>query len=248
VHFNDHHELFLINYFLQFFKYSLFLVLKTVHRDQLPTFFQLIQLRMERHGPGDVNKFYLYFCQHFLPLVVGKKKFDKGMKHGMKLTDIATVSDEAFALLLVDNSEARWLKCFETSLGAVGKLPATKYTFKGQSRIRTGCTVKFHGWNDDGLKQFNALSAMVKQDRRLNGSAFDSAFSDYWSKLQHKTLPQKINFGPPIEAYSDLFDDDNEDGGDDVNIASVGISTASGVSETEEFVESSFQPLETMEL
>jgi hypothetical protein len=184
-------------------------IIETGNIDKIPTFFLLMHLRMERHGPGKVNPSYLFFCQHFLIHVVGKKKFENGLHHGMKLSQIATVSDEAFALLLVENSETRWKRVFEANYGG-GPIPSTKYTFKGSSKVGTGCTIKYHGWSRDGLQQFNDLCAMVKQDRRLHADTFDNAFDDHWNKLHSRQMVQKNNWGPPISVYNDLFECDEE--------------------------------------
>jgi hypothetical protein len=115
------------------------------------------------------------------------------------------VSDEAFALLLIDNSEARWMKLFEAGYEG-GPIPSTKYTFKGSSKVGTGCTTKFHGWSRDGLMQFNDLCSMVLQDRKLHDAMFDHAFQVHWNQEHTKTKVQKNNWGQPITVYNDLFE------------------------------------------
>jgi len=42
-------------------------------------------------------------CNHFLPCVVGKKQWQMQIQAGKKINDIATVSDEAFVLLILQN-------------------------------------------------------------------------------------------------------------------------------------------------
>ena len=42
-------------------------------------------------------------CNHFLPCVVGKKQWRMQLQAGKKINDIATVSDEAFILLILQN-------------------------------------------------------------------------------------------------------------------------------------------------
>ena len=42
-------------------------------------------------------------CNNFLPCVVGKKRWKMQILAGKKVNDIATVSDEAFVLLVLEN-------------------------------------------------------------------------------------------------------------------------------------------------
>jgi len=42
-------------------------------------------------------------CNHFLPCVVGKKRWKMQIHAGKKVNDVATVSDEAFILLVLEN-------------------------------------------------------------------------------------------------------------------------------------------------
>jgi len=42
-------------------------------------------------------------CNHFLPCVVGKKRWKMQIRAGKKVNDVATVSDEAFVLLVLEN-------------------------------------------------------------------------------------------------------------------------------------------------
>ena len=60
----------------------------------------------------DWNPHYLKFCDYFLPSVVGKQKWKK---HRMcnRLSDFVTPSDETFAILLYENSVARWTDLYK---------------------------------------------------------------------------------------------------------------------------------------
>ena len=42
-------------------------------------------------------------CNHFLPCVVGKKRWRMQIQAGKKINEVATVSDEAFVLLILQN-------------------------------------------------------------------------------------------------------------------------------------------------
>ena len=63
---------------------------------ELPSLQDLLMLRSN-------VKCMIVFCDHFLPCIVGKKRWKLQIKQGFKLNSIATVSDEAFMLLLLEN-------------------------------------------------------------------------------------------------------------------------------------------------
>jgi len=91
---------------------------------------------------------------------------------------IATASDEAMALLLLENSETRWMAEYgkrEKGEKVVEKdLPVPLYTSAGQSnKQQKGFTKRYGGWSQDGINRFNQVHEMVKQDRQANGFWFD---------------------------------------------------------------------------
>jgi hypothetical protein len=66
-------------------------------------------MALHRLNNGEINESFVFFCEYFLKSVVASQTFNKGSKNGVALTNIASPSNEAFALLWLDNSEARWL-------------------------------------------------------------------------------------------------------------------------------------------
>jgi len=64
---------------------------------ELPIIDDILKLRKNLKGMN-------VLCNHFLPCVVGKKRWRMQIQAGKKINDIATVSDEAFILLILQNT------------------------------------------------------------------------------------------------------------------------------------------------
>jgi hypothetical protein len=67
---------------------------------------QFLQLRKNR-------KAFQFFCEKFLSVVVGKNKWKDGRLFHHKVSKVATVSDEAMALLHLENNFDRWQRAVD---------------------------------------------------------------------------------------------------------------------------------------
>ena len=72
-----------------------------------------VQLGQVWYDLGDYHQLrakpeaFFNFCMYFLPIVTGRLNFRQD-RVIMAISDIATVSDEAFALLLLENNWDKW--------------------------------------------------------------------------------------------------------------------------------------------
>ena len=73
-------------------------------------------------------------------------------------------SDEAFALLLIENSYERWIDMWENNNKKTSDVPA-KYTNAGVSN-KDGRTRKYCGWSRPGVTRFNELNLAVGRSRQ----------------------------------------------------------------------------------
>jgi hypothetical protein len=123
---------------------------------------------------------YFFFCNTILECVAGKKAWKIQKKQKKISKSCVTVSDEAFALLLLVNS---WDK-FEfiadhPQCEAKGDFPATLYTEK------KGRNKKMRGWSQEGIANFNHLCDCVVKDRQSeNGKHFETAFLKFHTNEQ----------------------------------------------------------------
>ena len=148
-------------FFLSYSK-SFEAVLKRDGHSKVPHSRGILSLR--KLESGEINPSYVYFCQHFLKTVVGMHKFNSNWQV-TKLSDVASSSDEAFGLLLLENSEEKWTFEYEKISQNIeyneADLPSCKYTSGGNNRKQTGFTRRHRGWTQAGFVRFNALVELV---------------------------------------------------------------------------------------
>jgi hypothetical protein len=126
------------------------LVSKELHRnDQLTDLKDIFEMRK------NTNEAYTLFCDNVLSAVVGKNVW-KAKCAGFTVSNIATISDKAFALVLLVNSWDVWSDTEKTGNNK------TRFTRNGAG------TKKNEGWTKEGLVQFNHIAKRVRIDRRAS--------------------------------------------------------------------------------
>ena len=176
------------------------------------------------------------FFERFVPCAT--KKTDWQRRIAVAMTDLdartsdlilCTISDEAFALLLLENSFDRWLDIYRQNKGVVTQERGLKvrkvvsdvapiYTKGGIKYDTPSAEHAVKGWSDAGRSRFNALYGLVKQDRAKN-----SRFELDWLKGQAGATAEsgatnkKTKRNPVVQTVSELFssDDDDDAAGDD---------------------------------
>ena len=116
------------------------------------------------------EKCFFLFCENFLSRVVGITNWRDSCTKST-VSEMATVSDEAFAYLLVENYWSKWsavdLETYQKEStfenGSVKKKKRTA-TFGKYTQNAYGAK-RFGGWTREGLIQFIVLYAEVKADR-----------------------------------------------------------------------------------
>lgn len=102
---------------------------------------------------------YDAFCEFILPAVVGRKS--RGSKFiDQKISEVATVSDEAMALLFLENSWDKWMARVANANNFL-ELPRSKYSHDGSGNA----TQVHHGWKSSGMTRFKELLQLVAIDR-----------------------------------------------------------------------------------
>eukprot|EP00978_Attheya_sp_CCMP212_P044490 scaffold311970_cov63-Attheya_sp.AAC.2 len=110
---------------------------------------------------------YDAFCDYILPAVCGRKSNEAKFNH-MRVSEVATASDEAFTLLSLENAWDMWVYP-ATNPDDSENIPHTKYSNEGSSaRAQI-----YAGWKVSGTERFRELQKMVKQ----NGTADMHAWS-----------------------------------------------------------------------
>jgi hypothetical protein len=122
------------------------------------------------------QKAYAYFCENFLRCVVGKLEWKK-CAHCMKISDIASPTDEAFTLLVLENIWDSWTavvvedyyKGPVATMTAEGKRECKRKAVIGKYTSEYRRASRFGGWSDEGHTRFVQLRTLVVEDRKDEG-------------------------------------------------------------------------------
>ena len=142
---------------------------------------------------------YCFFCEHLLKCVTGKKFFERQAMVGL-LSDFVEVSDEAYALLLLENAWDR-MQDDAANIGRKGKQSSvlTKYTSKKPTHTKNQV---FAGWSNEGKKRYNQLCLQIESDRQsTEGICFEKQFMHYMRSKDCSTT--KESFGADANEKED---------------------------------------------
>ena len=147
---------------------------------------------------------FFFFCDTVLECTAGKKEW-KLQKYKLEISaSCATVSDEAFALLLLVNSWDKFEFLSESDMRDVGSdAPPTLFTEK------RGRNKKMQGWSNQGIDKFNQLCQFVIADRSsAEGQKFEMEFLEH-QKAKLLLKKQQVN----CDVQEDDSDSIGEGGG-----------------------------------
>lgn len=173
---------------------------------------------------------YEMLTRILLRKVVGEKVWS-GNCYRALLSEYCTASDEAFALLAIENNYERWKwmhenqDCSNTTKGA----PETLYTNASADATPTAGTrgaapSRFQGWSVEGYKRFDAFHKLVKADRaQIGRTKFEEDMKNYFAiemastikRRKKKTLEEDEDEGVyPAHDFDDVdmggIDSDND--------------------------------------
>lgn len=144
--------------------------------------------------------YYLLF-DHLLESVVTKRVWQSRLeRHLPSMNELCTPSDEAFALLVIENCWENWL---DTFILHGGHFVQQKRKRKGEptpeDELRSSKKFKyttvsdnnknFNKWTPEGVKRFNELYRRVKEDRQRY-----RAVDRMWLDKNHNTSVRKKGF------------------------------------------------------
>ena len=126
------------------------------------------------------------FCDNILPCIVGRAKWDKVVA-GKLVSKMSTGTDEAWGLLLLENSWDLWEQMADAPSGKV--MPkdrkATKWTnLEGKPK-------KNEGWGDKGIPRFNELMHSVLADRAANKDVEEEYLRETKEKMEGQLSAKK---------------------------------------------------------
>ena len=152
---------------------------------------------------------YSQICHRFVSLMVGKSFWNNNV-HFTVFSDLASVADEAFTLLILMNNQAVWNEMAITGNTKRNLASKSLWTKKVQEYQ------KYPGWDNEGIAKYNELCREVEKDREERGSIFDRHFKPTVDPQEEKTRCRRRSekIIDPIVAAFDLSND--EDDGEEV--------------------------------
>lgn len=164
---------------------------------------------------------YIVFMKHFIKCITKKTRYEANLKTAETDDDICTASDEAFALLLVENCWEKWYDMYDKDptslLPRRGGRQDSKYTSpvpakytKGGYRYadNSGGTPSFKtnkGWSPEGLTRYNVLFDFVEADRKNFPEFAQSFIDDVQATKAEKKKPATRKKTPSIKIRHNLF-------------------------------------------
>jgi hypothetical protein len=157
-------------------------------REELPKLQEF--LLMSRAGAN-----YHWVCEKLMKCVVGRNTWRKRYYKEV-LSDIATVSDESFLLLVIENNFKRWMEEVEhrAKVAVITEdnesedetwkdtIASALYTNSGKSRANgKGSNRRCGGWSREGCMRFNDLYGRVREDRKSR-DAFEQALKERFAQ------------------------------------------------------------------
>ncbi len=153
---------------------------------------------------------FAIFCNSFISCLVGKITY-RGAVSAARIAEYVSISNEAYALVYLENSYDRWEA---EAVGAL-KLPDKKWTRDPQA------ATLYKGWSQDGILRYNELSKSVRDMRKQpDTKKFEGDFRDQMKEgfLQKgKKKPEKIveeSLEPLIMESSSEEESDDDDESD----------------------------------
>ena len=124
------------------------------------------------------NFAYFDFVEFFVSSVIGKACFKQNCCDNL-LSQYATISDEAFAILIFENNLDAWIDMGVRKDTSGTEVPR-KYTNGGRSKGEMASSQHNKGWSEQGLKRFNELFDKVKENRATPEAViFEERFRAY---------------------------------------------------------------------
>ena len=190
-------------------------------------------------GRATVQKEHYYdFFSYFLSSVIGKRIYNQN-KLKLLISQYSTISDEAFALLVLENHEERWLhmhlhndykNCdIQPKYSTGGRSMNMKHVISSHSTIEDSTadsnkksmknlrgSKRFFGWSEAGLQRFNELFKRVLEDRKsAHAKEFEEGFLKYLQVEEgaDATASKEKDAIPKkqVKVEHELWDDSNND-------------------------------------
>jgi hypothetical protein len=176
---------------------------------------------------------YSVFHSTFIPTIVGRSLMKKLVEDNNVFKEISTISDEALALLALENGVDCWDDIFTKCKGDVRPFPKghqipeelkstvpTKYTVSSSSDADSDKEGNDKRWSKEGIIQFNQLRQTIIKDH-----AEHSDFIEQWLTQQRDDMAPGTNTAS--KAKSNMVDAEDDFTGTPVKMPGTRLKQAS---------------------
>jgi putative NIF3 family GTP cyclohydrolase 1 type 2 len=150
----------------------------TTDIDSIPTVADLLLVRHQPYdeAPEGIQNAFLWMAENIMQDVAGRKNWNCQVKSKGLMRNCVTVSDEAFAILLLDNNMEKWREQVEEkedqeNQNGGGKTVTTKYTASGRM------------WSRKGMSRFVEIYNVVSEGRAADKNrttTWDAKLREMW--------------------------------------------------------------------
>lgn len=160
-----------------------------IEEDQQP---RLLSNLLQHSGcqEEDVKKARVIFFEKIVPLVAGVNSWKRAKRSGRNISDEFTAMDEAFALVVLQNSWQSWVDEFCHHPGDATKRRKAKWTTRA-GRGKVDGETKSKSWAREGITVYNDIYKDVKEDRKdEKRKQFEKEFAQSWA-FQKENGPEE---------------------------------------------------------
>ena len=148
--------------------YKWLLLTEAKTQGTLPTLEELQQMRPKVKEDDNYNleelQPFIFFADKVLPQVTGPRTWKNETKATRMISEVCSISNEAFALLVLESNWDKW----------DNKAEVGQFTKVG------GGQKAFDGWTQEGLERYNELCYKVQHNRRgANAKRVESLFREW---------------------------------------------------------------------
>ena len=108
---------------------------------------------------------FYFFLNTFGSAICGYDKFCDSMKQQMLFSEVCTVSDEAFGILVLKKNWNTWLQYMSGNVSSENREILMFHSAVCEEYATNKTNKKFSGWNVEALKEFTSIALDVKRSR-----------------------------------------------------------------------------------
>jgi hypothetical protein len=170
---------------------------------------------------NDAGGAFGHFCRHFLPWVVGLTRW-KSKILLIQVRALASPSDVAFAILILENNEKVWFAQYRITIDREHLKSDSQITTVPQplyNSHRGEASTKYSGWSKQAIDNYTDLLELIESVPKSKKRVFDKAYlekvraeerADSEQKRAKRRKPSVVREKTSIKDLGDRYNGDPE--------------------------------------